>query len=70
VRALVQAYLDELNSGLASYETIKVFAILPQDLTVEAGDLTASLKVKRKAVEQKYKHLLDGFYAQAAQSGL
>ena len=70
VKTLIQGYFDEVNSGLASYETIKRFAILPQDLTVEAGDLTASLKVKRKAVEQKYKHLLDGFYTEAAQSGL
>lgn len=63
VVTLFQSYVDQLNAGLASYETIKKFAFLPVDLSVDAGDLTASLKVKRKAVEQKYMHLLDAFYA-------
>jgi long-chain acyl-CoA synthetase len=62
VIALVQTGVDELNAGLASYETIKKFAILPAELTQEAGELTASLKVKRKAVEQKYKAILDALY--------
>jgi long-chain acyl-CoA synthetase len=63
VRALIQQYVSQLNAELPSYETVKKFALLPQDLTLEAGDMTPSLKVKRKAVEQKYKSLLDGFYA-------
>jgi long-chain acyl-CoA synthetase len=62
VLALVSTAVDELNSGLARYETIKKFALLPADLAVETGELTASLKVKRKVVEERYRHLLDGFY--------
>jgi long-chain acyl-CoA synthetase len=62
VVALVQSFVDELNRGLPSYSTIKKFAILPTDLTLEAGELTTSLKVKRKAVEQKYKAVFDGLY--------
>jgi long-chain acyl-CoA synthetase len=62
VRAMIQASIDQLNQTLASYETIKKFAILPQDLTEAAGDLTASLKLKRKAVETKYKKILEDFY--------
>jgi long-chain acyl-CoA synthetase len=65
VRALIGEYLDRLNSQLASYEQIKKFAILSQDLTTEAGELTPSLKVKRKAVEAKYRDVLDGFYGAA-----
>jgi long-chain acyl-CoA synthetase len=65
VHALIKPYFDELNKTLANYESVKRFAILPQDLTLEAGDLTPSLKLKRKAVETKYKDLLDGFYAGA-----
>jgi long-chain acyl-CoA synthetase len=61
--ALVKPYIAELNKGLASYESIKNFAILPKDLTLEDGDLTPSQKLKRKVVEAKYKDLLDGFYA-------
>jgi long-chain acyl-CoA synthetase len=58
----MQGFVDQLNSGLARYESIKKFAILPAELTVDAGDLTPTLKLKRKAVEAKYKALLDGFY--------
>ncbi|MBK8479875.1 MAG: long-chain fatty acid--CoA ligase [Proteobacteria bacterium] len=61
-RALVQAAVDQLNGRLASYETIKKFAVLPQDFTVEDGDLTPSLKIKRKLVEDKHRTLLDSFY--------
>ena len=64
---LIQDAVDSLNRGLAKYETIKMFAILPKDLTVEDGELTPSLKVKRKVVEKKYQHLLDGFYADSIQ---
>ncbi|MCA9539051.1 MAG: long-chain fatty acid--CoA ligase [Myxococcales bacterium] len=63
--ALFQGYVDQLNTQLARYETIKKFALLPADFTVETGELTPSLKVKRKEVEKKYAHLLDGFYAGA-----
>ncbi len=61
-KAMIQTFIDEVNQGLAKYETIKKFEILPADLTVEAGELTPSLKVKRKAVEVKYVDLLDGMY--------
>jgi long-chain acyl-CoA synthetase len=64
-KELLQGYFDQVNKELPSYETIKKFAILPQDFTEATGELTASLKVKRKVVEQKYKNILDGFYAGA-----
>ncbi len=68
VQALLQEAIDKLNEGLASYETVKKFAVLPRDLSVEDGDLTASLKVKRKVVEGKNQAILDGFYADALKS--
>jgi long-chain acyl-CoA synthetase len=61
--AMIKPYFDKLNAGLSSYESIKKFAILPKELSEKDGDLTPSLKVKRKVVETKYKELLDGFYA-------
>ncbi|MHB8878201.1 MAG: AMP-dependent synthetase/ligase [Myxococcaceae bacterium] len=63
VKELIQPFFDQLNSNLASYESVKKFAILPVDMTLEGGELTPSLKVKRKVVETKYKDVLDGFYA-------
>jgi long-chain acyl-CoA synthetase len=62
VKKLIQGYLDEVNTQLQKWETVKRFELLPRDLTVEEGDLTPSLKVKRKAVEKKYVELLDGMY--------
>lgn len=65
VVTLIQGYVDEVNASLASYETVKKFGLLPADLSVDSGELTASLKVKRKVVEQKYRDVLDRFYDEA-----
>ena len=59
---LIAPYIEQLNKELAKYETVKKFAILPKDLTIEDGLLTPSLKVKRKAVEKKYAQVLDSMY--------
>ena len=61
-KQLIAPYFDELNKVLAKYETIKHFVILPKDLSVDEGELTPSLKVKRKVVEKKYAALLDKMY--------
>ncbi|HKA68510.1 MAG TPA: long-chain fatty acid--CoA ligase [Actinomycetes bacterium] len=63
LREMLAQHVKELNEGLPRWETIKEFAILPADLTIEAGELTPSLKMKRRVVEQKYRPLLDGMYA-------
>jgi long-chain acyl-CoA synthetase len=62
VREVIAGHIDELNARLERWETVKKFEILPHDLTVEEGDLTPSLKVKRRTVEQKYMDVLDGMY--------
>ena len=54
--------MQKLNSQLQRWETIKKFIILPRDLTIEDGELTPSMKVRRKVVEQKYMAELDGLY--------
>jgi long-chain acyl-CoA synthetase len=68
VRALIDPLIAELNRDLARHETIKNYAILPRDLSQEAGDLTPTLKVKRRVVEAKNQALLDGFYEGAIAS--
>ncbi len=65
VRQLVAPFIDEVNKDVASWEQVKKWTILPADLTLESGDLTPSMKLKRKAVEQKYRDVLDGFYEDA-----
>jgi long-chain acyl-CoA synthetase len=63
VKAIVAAAVKELNSTLARWETIKDFRILDHDLTIEAGELTPSMKLKRPVVESHYKDVLDSMYA-------
>ncbi len=67
VLTLLQGYITELNRGLPSYSTVKKFALVPADFTVETGELTPSLKVKRKVVETKYKALIDSLYVGAVE---
>jgi long-chain acyl-CoA synthetase len=63
VRAAIQADIDKLNSQLNRWETIKKFAILDRDLSEENGELTASLKVKRKVVEEHFADRIEAMYA-------
>jgi long-chain acyl-CoA synthetase len=64
-RAL-QAHVDQVNAGLAKYESIKYFRVLPEPLSVGNGALTASLKVKRRVVEERYADLIDSMYRGAS----
>jgi long-chain acyl-CoA synthetase len=66
VRALYQGVISELNATLAPYETIKKFALLDRDLSAEAGELTPTLKVRRKVVSQTFADLIEGLYSGAA----
>jgi long-chain acyl-CoA synthetase len=62
-REMVQGYIEQLNAKLNRWETIKKFVILPADLTIDNGDLTPSMKLKRKVVADKYKAELDSLYS-------
>ncbi|MBI1908957.1 MAG: long-chain fatty acid--CoA ligase [Deltaproteobacteria bacterium] len=59
---LIKQSIEEKNQKLPSYETIKKFAILENDFTQEAGELTPTLKVKRRFVSEKYREVLDKLY--------
>ena len=63
-RELISGYVDELNGKLERWETIKKFEILDHDLSVEDGEMTPSMKVRRKAVEKQYRETLDTFYVE------
>ncbi len=60
---MVQGYVEELNGRLNRWETIKKWQLLDHDLSVESGELTPSMKVKRNVVEDNYQQLIDSFYA-------
>jgi long-chain acyl-CoA synthetase len=58
----IQRRVDAVNAGLARYETIKRFHVADEPLTLESGQLTPSLKVKRAAVYERYQGALDALY--------
>lgn len=62
VLARVERIVAEKNARLPSYARIKKFAVLPADLSEEAGELTPTQKLKRKLVAEKYADLLEGLY--------
>jgi long-chain acyl-CoA synthetase len=60
---MVQGYVEELNRHLNRWETIKKWRLLDHDLSIESGELTPSMKVKRNVVQDNYRDLLDSFYS-------
>lgn len=62
VTDLIQAVVDEVNTKFAQVEKVKKFRILDHDLTLETGELTPSMKVKRNVVHEKYADIYDAMY--------
>ncbi len=62
IKDLIRDVVADVNAQLASYETIKNFSIIPYEFTVEGGEITPSLKVKRKFCDKKYAAEIDGLY--------
>ncbi len=62
VKTMVAGYVTELNEKLNRWETIKKWELLDHDLSVESGELTPSMKVKRNIVEANNKARIDAFY--------
>ena len=66
VVAHYEKIVDELTAGLAQFERIKKIALVAQDFSQAAGELTPTLKVKRRVVEERYKGVIDRMYAEAS----
>jgi long-chain acyl-CoA synthetase len=62
VRALIDPALAEVNARHAQVAQVKKFAILDHDFSQETGELTPTLKVKRRTVEVQYAHMFDALY--------
>ena len=62
VHEIFQRGVDAVNQDLSNVERIKKFTILPGDLTVDGGELTPTLKVKRKVVNEKYGPRIEAIY--------
>ena len=64
VQALIQDVVDEANHQRSRFEQVKRFAILPRDFTMEAGEITPTLKVRRRAVQEHFAAEIDALYAE------
>jgi len=62
LRAIFQAEIEAVNEHLARYEQIRVWELVPAEFTLEGGELTPTLKVKRRVINIKYKTILDRLY--------
>ena len=58
----LQRKIDEVNARLARVQAVKKFKVIPQEFTIEGGELTPTMKVKRKVVTEKYKKEIDQLY--------
>lgn len=63
VRALYDGHVADVNQALARYEQIREFRVLPTALSIEGGQLTPTMKVKRRVVEAQFAELIDEMYA-------
>ena len=66
VRSLIEGEVKRLTAHLAQWETIKRFALLPEDFTFDNGNLTSTLKLKRRVVEKNYREVIDNLYADSS----
>ncbi len=66
VRKLFEKEIQHLQRDLPTYERVRRFELLPVQLTVEGGEITPTLKVKRKVVEKKYADLIEKMYQNVA----
>ena len=69
VRALIEQEVKVVNAGLAGFEKIVAWELLPNEFTLETGELTPTQKVKRRVINQKYGEVIDRLYAEADKHG-
>ncbi|MDX1673133.1 MAG: long-chain fatty acid--CoA ligase, partial [Balneolaceae bacterium] len=66
VQQLYRKQIRNYSTDLASHEKIRDFRLVPEEFSVETGELTPTLKVKRRIVEDKYSHLIDDMFQNVA----
>ncbi len=70
VRALYDGIVEDLNRNLARFEQLKKVILVAEEFTPESGVLTASMKLRRRVVEERYREQIDAMYAEAEASGM
>lgn len=69
VRRLFQSIVDRVNKELADFEQVKRFALLPTEFSVATGELTPTMKVKRRVIEERWKEAIEGIYDSSGETG-
>jgi long-chain acyl-CoA synthetase len=69
VCALYESIVEEVNQGLARFEKLKKVLLVPDEFSAENGSLTASMKLRRRAVEERYRKLIEDMYERAERAG-
>lgn len=64
VRQLIESEIMRLTANLAQYESIKHFALLEREFTFDGGELTFTLKLKRRVINERYAQVIDHLYAE------
>ncbi|MDV7186717.1 long-chain fatty acid--CoA ligase [Lutibacter sp. TH_r2] len=62
IKDMFEKRFEELQKEFSGFEKIKKFTLLPKEFSIEAGEITATLKLKRKVIQKKYKELIDKMY--------
>ena len=68
VQTLYEGIVEDLNRNLARFERLKKIILLPEEFTVADGSLTASMKLRRRVVEERYRNRIDAMYREAEQA--
>ena len=63
IRSLIEQRIETLQQGLAGFEKIKKFTLLPREFTMEAGELTNTLKIRRPVIASRYAVEIEAMYA-------
>ena len=63
IHKMIEQRINDYQKGLAAYEQIKRFVLLPKAFTMESGELTNTLKIKRAVINKRYRPLIDAMYA-------
>ena len=69
VRALYEGIVEELNRNLARFEKLKRVLLVADEFSAENGTLTASMKLRRRVVEERYRQQIEEMYEQAEEAG-
>ena len=69
VRGLYEHIVEDLNDSLAKYEKLKRVLLVADEFSAEDGTLTASMKLRRRVVAERYRQQIEEMYAQAEEAG-